>query len=350
MRMARSGGFIDRGAPRYTRRVVPLKAIVLASLLQPGPPAHRFGLQRPRPPEPGTIRLATYNVLNLFDRADDPRLSGERDDMKLAIDEERAVALAGAIRALDADVIGLQEVESLEALAWFRDTYLPHAGYLHLASFDAGDDFGIECSLMSRLEITSARVRDDASLEGVRREGPGWAPLPEGSPGRRFQRAPLEARVRTPSGYALTILVVHHKAGRDFDFQRESESLRVVQIVAEHSSGDPGANVVVMGDFNAAPWDKSMRVYLEAGMVDTLAHRAVRGPEAPLYKTHESGRVVDYILLNGPAYRELVAASPHVYGTPAPPESHERAREPSPRGYASDHYPVAIDLVPVDRR
>ena len=38
---------------------------------------HRFGLTEPMPRLDGTIRLATYNVLNYFDGTDDPSLQGE---------------------------------------------------------------------------------------------------------------------------------------------------------------------------------------------------------------------------------------------------------------------------------
>ena len=312
----------------------------------------RYGLPEPLARPPGTIRLVTYNLLNLFDHDDDPDLEGDHDDGKLAVSHERGLKLAEAIRAVDADVIALEEVESLEALRWFRDSYLPKAGYVHLASHDVGDLRGIECSVMSRFEITAQKIwtRTSLALDDIHRRGPGWAPVPERfRRGLIMKRSPLMVDLRTPSGYELTIVVVHHKAGRSFAFQREAEAVRVTQLIMDRTRRDPGRNIVVMGDFNAAPWDKSLRVYLEAGLIDTLAHRATRGDAGRVFKTHESNRILDYVLLNSAAHREFVIGTAHIYGTLVPPTDYDWRKDPYPKDYASDHYPVIIDLVPVDQ-
>ena len=92
---------------------------------------------------------------------------------------------------------------------------------------------------------------------------------------------------------------------------------------------------------------------LQAGLIDTLAHRIIPrwkdfDPAEPdLYKTHESDRVLDYILLNSAAHRELVIGSAHIYGT-LYDENYDWKTDPYPKGYAADHYPVIIDLVPRD--
>jgi endonuclease/exonuclease/phosphatase family metal-dependent hydrolase len=318
------------------------------------PPSNKFGLSQPRPRAPGAIRLMTYNVQNLCDRVDDPKLSGEFDDMKLALTDARGRALADAILAADADVVALQEVESLESLRWFRDTFLPKARYEHLASIDVGYYRGMECSVMSRFKIAEARVWPDASLDDVRREGPGWATVaPERRRGLKFQRSPLMVRVQVNERYGLTLFVVHHKSGGEFDDHREAEGLKAVELVGGVLQSDPACNLVVLGDFNAAPWDKSLRVYLERGLIDTLGHRVIPPrnqpqDEARLYKTHESDRVLDYVLMNSAAHRELVIGSAHVFGTMFPPSSYDWRTDPHPAGYASDHYPVILDLVPRD--
>ncbi len=313
---------------------------------------NRFGLSQPLPRTDGAIRLATYNVLNLFDHVDDPALDGEHDDLDMATAPQRCAKLAEAIRRTDADIIALEEVESLAALRWFRDTYLSDAGYLHLASPDAGYYRGVECSVMSRFPITRAKVWPGMSIADVDRSGAGWSAVPaERRHDLAFRRSPLLVEIEVSDTYSLTILAVHHKAGRNFKFYREAEALKIVELLGSLRRDDPARNIVVMGDFNCAPWDKSMRVYLQDGFIDTLAHRVVnQTPESGQYKTHESDRVLDYILLNSAAHRELVIGSPHVFGTLTPPPSYDYRRDPHPPGYASDHYPVIIDLVPQDRR
>jgi endonuclease/exonuclease/phosphatase family metal-dependent hydrolase len=312
-------------------------------------PVNKYGMSQPLPRTPEAVRIATYNTLNLFDHADDPALSGEFDDIKTPTATERCAKLAEAIKAVDADIIGLEEVESLEALTWFRDTFLPDAGYEFLASKDVGYYRGVECSLMSRFPITDVRVWLNESLDNVKREGIGWTKPPQDAGRLTFQRSPLMVTVKPRDDYEITIFVVHHKAGNN-DYHREAEALRLVEIINEMRQQDPARNIIVMGDFNCAPWDKSMRVYLAAGMIDTMAFRTVdkNNPESLQYKTHESDRVLDYILLNSAAHRELVIGSPFVYGTLMPPSSYDYRKDPHPPGYASDHYPVAIEIVPAE--
>ncbi|MDP6693684.1 MAG: hypothetical protein QF444_05085, partial [Phycisphaerales bacterium] len=43
-------------------------------------PHHRFGLSEAMPRIDGTIRVASYNMLNFFDQMDDPSLQGKYDD------------------------------------------------------------------------------------------------------------------------------------------------------------------------------------------------------------------------------------------------------------------------------
>jgi endonuclease/exonuclease/phosphatase family metal-dependent hydrolase len=253
---------------------------------------------------------------------------------------------------VNADVIALEEVESDVALRWFRDTYLRDMGYASVASLDAGYYRGVEQSVLSRYEIVEAKVWPNLSITDVRRSGDGWQDVPaDKRSSLTFQRSPLMVTVRVRPDYLLTLFVVHHKAGGSgLKYHREAEALKIVELARAVMREDPSRNVAILGDFNAAPWDKSMRVYLEAGFVDTLAHRTTwkDDPEMPLFKTHESDRVLDYILLNSAAYREFVPGSAHVYGTLTPPSSYDYRTDPQPEGYASDHYPVIIELMPHD--
>lgn len=332
-----------------------LSMLVMGGTMAAAPAQNKYGRPSPQPKPEGAVRIATYNVLNLFDHADDPSLQGEHDDIDMATSDDRCRAIADAIRKLDADIIAMEEVESLEALRWFRDTYLADMGYTHLASEDVGYYRGVEQSVMSRYPITRTRIWPDMTLDPSKRTGPGWSEIPSDErPPYKFQRSPLMVDVRIRDDYELTLFVVHHKSG-PFRWQRELEALGVVDLVKARLERDPSRNVIVLGDFNAAPWDKSVRVYLEAGLIDVMAHRIVPrwrdpDPEEPnLYKTHESDRVLDYILMTSGAHREFIVGSAHIVGT-LYDEDYDWREDPFPAGYASDHYPVVIDLKPRDQR
>jgi len=217
----------------------------------------------------GAIRLAAYNVENLFDAKDDPTLSGEFDDLPMATDQTRLQNLAATITALDADVLAIEEIESEECLTWFRDTYLKSAGYTHLASKDVGYYRGVEQAVLSRYPIEKIEIYPEMKLldaadripaDATERKKQGWAPVAKlEKPG--FQRSPLAVTIRMPDGSALTLLVVHFKSGgAKYAYQRELEALSVVTLIDAVRAKDKNAQIAVVGDFNATPMQHTAKL------------------------------------------------------------------------------------------
>ncbi|MBM4112714.1 MAG: hypothetical protein FJ253_04965 [Phycisphaerae bacterium] len=316
-------------------------------------PAVRYGIPAPRAKRDGTLRLASYNLENLFDEVDDPALSGEVDDLAMKVPASRRAALGEAIRALNADVLCVQEVESLEALRWFRDQELSGMGYEHTAALDVGYPRGVEQGVLSRFPIVHAKVWPDADLTRTQasRTGEGWSSPREGS-GVKYQRSPLFVQVRTPSGYVLDLFVMHHKAGgKEFAFQREAEALQTISFVKERLAEDPNANIAVLGDFNGSPSEKSVKVYLDpghGGLHNAWEKRFDRNQPRDSYVTHASGRVIDYIFMSKGLEEDAVDRSFFVMATFDPGSGWNWKTDPPPERYASDHRPLAIDLVPDD--
>lgn len=342
-------------------------------------PGMHYGLQQAPPKAQGAVRLASYNLQNLFDHVDDPTLSGEWEDLKLAVTDDRAKALAAVIRRLDADILCLEEIESKEALAWFRDTYLQGLGYDHIESIDAGYYRGVEQSVLSRFPISSPTVFVGTVLDtrggGKKVEGKSAGDKPDskgsakeagGAPDdpTKFQRSPLAFDVQLPGGYTLTAFVIHHKAGGEkFNDHREAEAAKIIEFVKQRLEKDPKANIVVVGDFNATPLSDVRRMYKDAGLQngydfrngdDQAAGRNRSAPEAQKqqlydrYTTHESGRSIDYILLSSGFAEEIVPGSFFVLSSLHPGDSYDWRKDTPPSGYASDHYPVALDFIPRD--
>jgi endonuclease/exonuclease/phosphatase family metal-dependent hydrolase len=327
----------------------------------------------PKPPQKasGSVRLAAFNVENLFDGVDDPKLSGDDDDLPMQTDETRLKNLAAIIRQLDADVLALEEVESEACLKWFRDTHLKDMGYEHLASREVGYYRGVEQSVLSRFPIervetfVDLRLADSASripADPAAQKKGGWAkPDKLEKPG--FQRSPLQADIRLPDGSLLHLFVVHFKAGgKKYAHQRELESLAVVGLVDAIRAKDADAQIAVVGDFNASPNDKTARLMREkelGGLVSAYearpeADRRGKGEQAEggktgtKYLTHsfvgDEGkpiqRTIDYIMLSPSLLQKAEPGSFFVLGLPKGLDSNERR----PKGYASDHNPIAVDL------
>lgn len=331
-------------------------------------PGHKFGLKEAPAKQAGTLRLAAYNLENLYDTNDDPELSGEWEDMNMQVPEDRLQALAAAIKALDADILCVEEVESLEALQWFRDGYLKGLGYDHAAALDGGYYRGVEQGLLSRLPIKSAEVFKEESLADVKRTGDGWAKPEAGKEPTRFQRSPLKAVVELPTGAELTVFVVHLKAsgGAENQAQREAESLQVREWIEGIVKKDPEADIAILGDFNASPSERPYALQVKGSkngdgegiMQGAYDFRSpvVKGRDA--FVTHCSGRSIDYILLSEDFAKDCVPGSFFVLGTLYGGDEQQAAMrkwlagnrqgpEPEkPKGYASDHYPIAIDFKP----
>ncbi len=347
-----------------------LPALVSAAAL--GATAHaqslRVGSPEAPAPREGAVRLATYNVLNLFDDRDDPSLTGRHDDCysydktvrAKPADEQSAVA--DAIRRASPDIIGLQEIESFDALIEFRETYLADMGYDHAVSIDVGQERGIEQAVLSRFPIREATVWPNMPLGGVHPEMYGDQKNWHAGEPIEYRRSPLYVRIEIPSGaqdrrgddgasgpaYELELFVVHHKSGRHNDYWREKEAARLVEMIQEMQRADPARNIAVLGDFNARPNDESVRMYRRAGLRHVIDRDSAGGAD-PAKLTHSSGRAIDFILVNEALAPEIVDGSAFVLATPLRDEGQDWRTTPPPAGYASDHMPVCVDLVPVER-
>ena len=310
--------------------------------------AIRFGT-RTTPRKSDVVRIATYNVANLYDDKDDPKLSGQHEDMNSVKPKAELDGVAAAIHAIDADVLVVEELESQEVLTWFRDTYLSDMGYTTAISLDAGDPRGIEQGVLSRFPVIEPTVWLQMPLKGAHPKGADDAP--EGSP-IVFHRSPFRVDVIVPAGargnardYNFTVFAVHEKSGRNSAYWREAEAAGTVQLIQQDTVDDPARNVVVMGDFNAVQSDASFRTFVSSGLIDLYADRR---PEDPATTTHESGRSIDHILVNAAMMPEVIRDSRFVFGTPARPKGVDYRTYPAPKGYASDHYPVVVDIRPME--
>lgn len=311
--------------------------------------ARRFGIAQPPAKTTGALRLATYNVLNLFDDIDDPHLSERNEDIDDTKPASELAGVAKTIRRIDADIIALQEIESKSALMAFRDEYLSDMGYDHIVSVDSGDPRGIENAVLSRYPIQHIELWPGLELGGVHPDLFGnKANWYAGQP-LVFKRSPLRVDVRVPGeedeqDYLLSLFVVHHKASRGNDYWREAEAGKLVELIQELESESPKRNIAVLGDFNAEPEARSVGVYVEAGLVDLSG--AGSEADSGAWVTHESGRRIDYVFVNTAFAAEVREGGQFVLGTPARPEGADWRTTPAPSGYASDHYPVVVEFGP----
>lgn len=309
----------------------------------------RFGEKTARPRTTGQVRIATYNTMNLFDSDPVTRTHNEGDPAPIKPQEERE-AIAAGLRAVDADIVALEEIESLAVLKAFRDKYLKDLGYEYAELVESEDPRGIDNAVLSRYPIVKTEAYNDRKIGGKHPARDGSRPNPLAGEDIKFRRTPLRVDVRIPSSAfnlkggedeTITLLVVHHKSGRGSDYWRIAEARGVVDIVKEIESASPGALIAILGDFNGMVTDPNGKVYTDAGLVDVFSGRDAADPRNV---SHESGRRIDLIFVNQNLRKQLVKDSAFIYGMPARPEGADWRTTLPPEGYGSDHYPVAVDL------
>ena len=306
----------------------------------------RYGIDHAPAKKENTFRLTTYNVENLFDDVDDPTLSGRNEDIDDTKPEHQLIAVSRAIHKLDSDVICMEEIESLDALMWFKDEYLSDMGYDYVVSLDAGNSRGIENAVLSRFPLENPELWIGKKLGGVHPEKYGTKKNFYAGEPIAFRRSPLKVDVEIPAiggadAWTLTLFVVHHKSGRYSQYWREAEAKMIVKLAHDVEIEHPGRPIVILGDFNAQPSDKSVKIYFENGFYDLFTDSKWSGREI---MTHESNRRIDLLLANKAARGYLIEDTAFVLGTAARPEGVDWRMMDTFEGYASDHYPVSVDV------
>lgn len=305
----------------------------------------------PRAKRPaGVFRLATFNVENLFiryrfEKGRAPSKDGGFTIDKLAFEvfnEEEKVITAKAIRETDADLLCLQEVESLACLDRFNSQYLGGMGYRHRLLIDSHDPRHIDVAVLSRTPILHARTRRDERTRNA----------------FLFSRDCLEVEVEVAGaeGKRMAAYVNHFKSmkeGREATRPRRAMQVaRVAEIVVERMKGPgKGGNFAVVGDFNDyVDADTSLGPLLHHPRLRNVVDRL---PEEERW-THwwdkeDSYRQLDYVLL--PEHLDKAAGRPAPgivrKGLPQRARRHAGARFPGVgkrRPSASDHCPVYVDL------
>jgi endonuclease/exonuclease/phosphatase family metal-dependent hydrolase len=258
-----------------------------------------------------TVRVATWNVHDLFDAEDRLSPPGDLDTVPTPDEVEAKLArVAGVLARIDADVVLLQEVENLplaEALA-------ARAGYGDARLVDGFDPRGIDVAVLSRLPIGSY-------VSHLGELGSDGRPL--------WSRDCVEAHLAF-GGEAL-VIVGNHLVSRITDpvgTRRREQAERMREIADAIARAEPGGLVLAGGDLNDDPAAEPLAPLLADGeWVDALEPLGLASTWT--WTGSGSGARFDYLLVpRADAWR--VAAASVVDGADV--------------SEASDHRPVVLDL------
>ncbi|MCO4862535.1 ExeM/NucH family extracellular endonuclease [Cupriavidus sp. WGlv3] len=325
-----------------------------------GAPVYQRANPRPAAPprHPATaLRVAAFNLQNYFNGdghgggfdASDNR--GAQDSAALARQQAKLVA---ALRGLDADVIGLMEVQN--------NGYGPTGAIRQLAAL-LGPDWRVA-------DPGTPALGADAIAVGLLYNA--RTALPAGRVATTWlgerSRQPLAATFRAAAGGAPVTVVVNHfkskncveAAGAQTD-QRDGQGCwnparvqaadTLARWLGTAPTGVADAGVLVIGDLNSYAMEDPIRLLARRGYADLVARFA--GPHAYSYVYAAQAGYLDHVLADATAAAHVVAV--HVW--------HINADEPAAFAYApapgsgaapgfyapgpyrsSDHDPLVVDF------
>jgi len=316
-----------------------------------------------------SLKLATFNCENLFarfkfNRNIDPQKAVKdgwsANDTYFTIHNPTEKKLTEkAIRKAGADVIALQEVESMLTLKKFRTQHLRNMGYKYHFVVDGNDPRFIDVGILSRYPIEKIDTHIHEWDDDLR------SPM--------FSRDCLECDVVLPNSKRVRLFVNHFKSmfdrkdpcngRRNTRKRRLHQAKRVREIVKSEyrNLDDDSALFAILGDFNDYPetdaqgetavadlvrWNKVVNVVNRLPADERWTHYFKGNSSCGIGKTYHQ---LDYILLSKPLAEKNASVKVEIIRDGLPRRA-TRYKGPwfdnvgTTKPKASDHCPVVIHL------
>jgi endonuclease/exonuclease/phosphatase family metal-dependent hydrolase len=281
-----------------------------------------------------TFRVATFNLENYLETATQTRP---------AKSAESRAKVRESIRALNPDVLAVQEIGGTNALLELRDSLKTDGLHFPYWEHVPGSDTNIQIGILSRFPFSARRPHTRESfLLG----------------GRRFHvsRGFAEVDLQVNPNYNFTLIAAHLKSARAVPQADESEMrLEEARLLREKIDAcldaNPNANLIVLGDFNDTRDSASVKTIIGRGkrkLVDTRPAERNEG-ESPgpaqqqraviwthYFEKEDRFDRIDYVLISPGMAREWVTNETRVLSLPG-------------WGLASDHRPLLATFAAEDR-
>lgn len=275
-----------------------------------------------------TFRVATYNVENYLDQPTESRPQPKSTAARARVRD--------SIRALNPDVLALEEMGQLSALLELRSSLKAEGLDFPWWELVSGEDTNVHVAVLSKLPIVARRSHTNETylLDGRR---------------FRVSRGFAELDIRAAPDFTFTLIAAHLKSRRpvpeaDEADQRLQEAKILRQIVGKDFAAHPNAKLIVLGDFNDTKDSDSTKEIIGRGrfkLVDTRPAER-NGDNAPAknawfeprditwtqyYGKEDTYSRIDYILLSPAMARAWDKNNTYVLTQPN-------------WGIASDHRPI----------
>lgn len=244
-----------------------------------------------------TFRVATYNVQNYLDQPTETRAHVKSPEAKAAIRE--------SIRALNPDVLALEEMGTTNALLELRDSLKAEGLDFPFWEHVQGVDTNIHVAVLSRLPIVARHphTNDDFLLDGRR---------------FRVSRGFAEIEIQASTNFTFTLIAAHLKSRlpspiADQSEERLQEAKVLRSIIDKHFTNNPNAKLIILGDLNDAKDSDSTKAIVGRGKFKLTDTRPAERSDSIsnvtwtyYYGVEDTYSRIDYILLSPAMARNWV--------------------------------------------
>lgn len=203
-----------------------------------------------------------YNVENLFDTEDNP-LKNDNDftpNGRQHWTEERYETkldrITEALKLINVSpaLIGLVEIENKRVLEDLIDEDFFHGINMGIAHFESPDTRGIDCALLYDKDLFEVQNEEKLKVELVEN--------------RDYKTRDILYVSGLLNGIQTHVFVNHWSSRREGKLQTEHKRLQAAFVLREKVDeildDEPNANIIILGDFNDHPDDKSLEFILKA--------------------------------------------------------------------------------------
>ncbi len=282
------------------------------------------------------FRVCTWNLEAYVDAATKTRFIKT---------EESKVKICECLLMLRPDVVALQEIGNLGAVAELQEVLSKQGLTFPYREHVGGFDTNIHIAVLSRFPITASRAHTNDSFL---------------LSGRRFRvsRGIAELDIQVATNYSFTLFAAHLKSKRPIPEADEAElRLEEARVLREKIDtrlrADPKANVVVVGDFNDTQDTPAVKAVVGRGrhkLIDTRPAERNGDATSPVDNREEPRRItwthyypkqdtfsrIDFILISRGMVPEWVIAESYVLAIAG-------------WGLASDHRPIVATFQAADQ-
>jgi endonuclease/exonuclease/phosphatase family metal-dependent hydrolase len=253
-------------------------------------------------------------------------------------DEARAI-IRQSIRAMNPDIIALQEVGTTNALLELRDALETEGLHFPFWQHVRGNDSNLHVAYLSKLPFTAVRHH---TRESFLHQGRRFHVL------RGFGQVEVEFQKQK-----ITLITTHLKSKRqtaeaDQEEIRIQESILLREKIDEHLKRDPNAALIVLGDFNDGVGTRTYSTIIGRGrakLFDTRPHEkngdSLPNPN-PRYDPRRINWTHFYAKEETFSRIDMILLSPNLQKHYQPEQSYVLAL--ANWGAGSDHRPVCVRL------